>query len=369
MSFHTMAYAALLAASAAPDAPACFTGREVAIASTAPGIRIAGELRVPRGEGRRPAIMMITGSGPHTRDQMISQTPSFRMLADFFSSLGFVVLRTDARGFGGSTGPDDEEQTTTAERVEDNRAALAFLRSRPEVDPQRIVLFGHSEGAMIAAELGAADPGLAALILLSTSAIPGEDVMTWQGTAGLRRRNDPALPAVQAQFRRFLRYLASGSEDRAEFRAIAADFLRAHGGAAATMDPAVGERALEGYLRSRWDRYFAGYDPRPVLARLRVPVIAIFAENDQNTPAETHMPALVEALAGGEHGDFSATLLPDQDHFYLEYQGRTLERHRPGEMAVADELYRLLAAELGRRLPLPTPCSPPTPAVPEPSTR
>ena len=351
-------FAALTLASAPLEPSACYAAEPVRFASLDTDITIAGEVIVPAGGAdKKPAILMITGNGPHTRDQMISGNATFAMLSEFFVRRGYVVMRNDARGFGGSTGPDNDELTITPERINDNRAALARLRQHPSVDPARIILFGHSEGGMIASELAGENPDLALTIFLSTSAIPGEEVFSWQQTGGLRRRGMTAeAAAVREQLRRYARYMASGRDDPAEFRAIATDFLRAHGPQAANLDPSVGENAIQGFGRSRWLRWFVGYDPRPALSRVRTPVLAIFAGGDQQVVADDHMPALVEALAEGEADDVTAAVIPKQDHFYLEYDGEPLDRHRPGEMVIASELYDLLSAELGRRFGVATPC-------------
>lgn len=63
--------------------------------------------------------------------------------------------------------------------TDDARAALAVLRARPEVDPERVVVLGHSEGALHAGRL-AADGDLAGMVLLSASATPGEELLRWQ---------------------------------------------------------------------------------------------------------------------------------------------------------------------------------------------
>lgn len=350
--------AALTLAFSPLEPSACYAAEAVSFASLDPAITIAGEVIVPAGgPDRKPAILMITGNGPHTRDQMISGNPTFAMLADFFVRRGFVVMRTDARGFGGSTGPDNDELTITPERINDNRAALARLREHPAVDPAKIILFGHSEGGMIASELAGENPDLALAVFLSTSAIPGDEVFSWQQTGGLRRRGMTVeATAVREQLRRYARYLASGRDDPVEFRAIATDFLRAHGPQAGDLDPSVGENAIEGFGRSRWLRWFVGYDPRPALSRVRTPVLAIFGGGDQQVVADDHLPALVRALSEGEADDVTAVVIPRQDHFYLEHDGQPLERHRPGEMVIADELYALLTAELGRRFGDAPPC-------------
>lgn len=54
----------------------------------------------------------------------------------------------DYRGYGRSDGKISEEGTYL-----DGEAALAYLRARPAIDPKRIVLFGRSLGAGVAAEI------------------------------------------------------------------------------------------------------------------------------------------------------------------------------------------------------------------------
>ena len=82
---------------AAADQQQCVAEREFRVASTAPGIEIAGSIMTPRGAARS-AVLMITGSGPHTREQRISDSPMFTMIAEHLVRRGMVVARTDARG-------------------------------------------------------------------------------------------------------------------------------------------------------------------------------------------------------------------------------------------------------------------------------
>ncbi len=75
--------------------------------------------------------------------------------------IGLSVLLFDYRGFGGNPGAPTEDGLAA-----DARAALACLRSRPEVDATRIVYFGESLGAAVAVRLASEQPP-AALILRS----------------------------------------------------------------------------------------------------------------------------------------------------------------------------------------------------------
>jgi len=352
VAFCALVLSAACSTSSVPAAPpaACVTEREFRIASTAPGIEIAGSIMTPRGRARA-AVLMITGAGPHTREQRISDTPMYTMIAEHLVRRGMVVARTDARDFGASTGPADDEAYDTADRAEDNRAVLTYLRAQPEFRNVPVGLFGHSEGAMIAVMIAANDSGVALNVLLSPSVLPGGEVMGDQFETNLLARG--AAPedaaAVRAQAIRFARFLAGGGERGPEFSAIAHDFLAAHGADPAEYDPGFAEGLIEGYLDSAHYRFFAGYDPARDLARVRQPTIAIFAGEDRNVRSDKHLPAFRAAMESAGNPDFSALLISDQDHFFLVRNGARIDRHVPGEMQLADELYAALDAELARR--------------------
>jgi dipeptidyl aminopeptidase/acylaminoacyl peptidase len=67
-------------------------------------------------------------------------------MACFFTEGGFRVFQFDYRGFGHS----DPAPMSNTGFAEDAVAALAYLRSRPDVDPERILVYGHSMGAAYA---------------------------------------------------------------------------------------------------------------------------------------------------------------------------------------------------------------------------
>lgn len=81
---------------------------------------------------------------------------------------GLAVLLFDYRGFGGNPG-----SPTEAGLIADGRAAVAYLRRRPNVDTRRLVLFGESLGSAVATTL-AAERSPAALILRSPFASMAE---------------------------------------------------------------------------------------------------------------------------------------------------------------------------------------------------
>ena len=73
-------------------------------------------------------------------------------LAQRFAAHGLATLLFDYRGYGGNPGLPSERGL-----ARDARAALAYLRQRPDVDRTRIVYFGESLGAAVAVGLAAED--------------------------------------------------------------------------------------------------------------------------------------------------------------------------------------------------------------------
>jgi len=169
-----------LAAAARFDAPdysappgAAYRAEDVTIPVES-GVVLAGTLTLPKhAPGSFPAVVTVSGSGPHDRDSFVGLANGwrpFRELAETLAPRGVAVLRFDDRGVGGSTG--DYASGTELTAAQDVRATIAFLRTRPEIDPARIAVLGHSEGARVAMLVGADDSSLAGLVLLSGAADP-----------------------------------------------------------------------------------------------------------------------------------------------------------------------------------------------------
>ncbi|HKY61396.1 MAG TPA: alpha/beta fold hydrolase, partial [Gemmatimonadota bacterium] len=103
-------------------------------------IELAGTLILPPWRGPHPAVVFLHGSGPEGRW-------ASRYLARRLVREGFAALIWDKRGVGGSAG--SWEEAGFEDLAEDAAAAVAFLRSHPEIDPDRVGIHGHSQGGTI----------------------------------------------------------------------------------------------------------------------------------------------------------------------------------------------------------------------------
>lgn len=124
---------------------------EVAL-STDDGLRL-GAWFVAAGDPSEGTVIVFNGNAGNRSHR----TPLARALG----SRGYGVLLVDYRGYGGNPGTPTESGLAA-----DARAARAYLETREDVDPDRIVYFGESLGAAVALGLAMEHPP-AALILRS----------------------------------------------------------------------------------------------------------------------------------------------------------------------------------------------------------
>ncbi len=237
-----------------PLAPAHYSSRNVTFASV--GAVLSGTLTVPSvRHGRVAAFIFVHGSGPENRNGPFPQNPTFLDLANALSNAGYAVLRYDKRGIGKSTGTPTEHWRPLSDDV---RAAIAFLRRQPGVDPKRIVLVGHSEGGLIVPLVASANAHIEGIVLMAPPAIPLAQILQEQ-----RSRMPPAV-WKEAQ------------------------------------------RAFSDYV---------GIDPANVIKRVNVPILLLQGTRDiQVLPSDLHH--LTDA-APASHRRITVDILDGDDHLFL----------------------------------------------------
>jgi uncharacterized protein len=314
-----------------PSRPYPYKEEEVSIPNPSAGITLAGTLTLPKGPGPFSAAVLIAGSGPHDRDEAIANHRPFLVLSDHLTRKGIAVLRYDKRGIGKSTGSSD--QATTLDLAADAQAAMAFLKSRKDIDPGKIGLIGHSEGAIIAPYLAARSKDVAWLVLLAPPATKGEDTLLNQseliGRAG--GLTDPQLVS-SLSFNRAAYDLVRQEKDPAVLADKLKSMVKETG-----LDSALPPGALESQLHlltSPWFRFFLDYDPLPNLQELHCPVLALFCQKDLQVPTKANRPLLEKALQGGGSKDPDVRELSGLNHFFQHaYSGS------PAEYAAIEETF------------------------------
>jgi hypothetical protein len=122
------------------------------------GLKLVGTLYTPdnlRSGDKRPTVLFCHG----LRANRKVIAPDF---ARAFVKEGYVTFVFDYRGFGESEG--QKNRLISKERDEDIINATTFLGMQPEVDANRIALFGVSYGGANVVSTGAADPRTKAIV-------------------------------------------------------------------------------------------------------------------------------------------------------------------------------------------------------------
>lgn len=316
-----------------PRPPLPYRAEEVRFANgRAPDVTLAGTLTLPPGRGPFPAAILISGSGAQDRDESLLGHKPFAVLADHLTRRGIAVLRYDDRGFGASTGT--QAGATSADFATDADAAFAFLRARAEIDRRAIGFVGHSEGGLIGPLAAADNPAVAYLVLLAgpgtrTSALMESQRRAIGQSVGMSEAElDRAAPLQQ---RLFAIAASDASAVDAEDAMLAA--LSADAAIPAAMRDGTIQRALD-----PWFRWFARYDPAPVLARIAVPVLAINGSLDRQVLAAENLAGIRAALA--RNRDATVIELPGLNHLF-----QTARTGAIGEYADIEETFAPAALE------------------------
>jgi pimeloyl-ACP methyl ester carboxylesterase len=289
------------------------------------GAHLAGTLTLPPGKGPFPAVLLINGSGPNDRDETILGHKPFLVLADALTRRGLAVLRMDKRGVGASTGGSPD--LTTADYTADAKAAVAWLRHRPEVDPAHLGLLGHSEGAEIAPMIAADDPKIAFVVLLAAPAVPGDQLLLAQNRALLAAQGGtPAQLENAARVNREIYDIAKSDLSADDARD---QVLKRLTQAGAPENIAAG-LATQGL--TPWARWFLRHDPRPALGQIRCPVLVLEGAKDMQVVAGQNLPELRQALAANPAA--TITELPGLNHLF-----QTAPTGAPKEYAAIEETF------------------------------
>ncbi|MDN3238096.1 alpha/beta hydrolase [Glycomyces tritici] len=146
------------------------------------GTRCAGDLYLPESQDPVPGLV-LGHSGVMVKEALAAFAP-------YFARAGFAVLAIDYRTVGSSDG-EPRGQDHPQRQVEDFRSAISYLQTRPEVDTERIGLWGVSIGGSIAVQAAVLDRRASCVVVQSPSVWDGWRYLERMlGRAGFRAMRD-----------------------------------------------------------------------------------------------------------------------------------------------------------------------------------
>ena len=160
------------------------------------GLKIRSLLTVPTDnppEGGWPAIIFNHGYIPPAQYQTIGRYAAY---TDAFSRNGYIVLKPDYRGHGDSEGNPEGAYYSSAYTV-DVLNALYSIKKYPDVNPDKIGMWGHSMGGSITLQSMVVSKDIKAGVIWAGVVASYEDMIkNW-------RRASPFVPSQREQiFRR-----------------------------------------------------------------------------------------------------------------------------------------------------------------------
>lgn len=302
----TAATASIAARPQTPAPPFPYRSEELVFDNaSAPGVRLAGTLTLPEGPGPFPAAILITGTGPQDRDETIEGHKSFAIWADALTRRGVAVLRFDDRGVAASTG--NFGVATGVDFASDVKAVFDGLAARPDIDPERVGLIGHSEGAIFANL--AMDDGLrpAWLVTLAGPAVSGGEIITEQVRLIATASGAPAeaVESMVARQRLLMAAVAANADDAEAVRRQVETVALANGA------PPAAAAQTAAAMSNAWYRGYVAYDPADAIRATHVPLLAVYGGKDLQVPADQNAPAVSRLKPDAE-----VVVLPGLNHLF-----------------------------------------------------
>ncbi|MET7400370.1 alpha/beta fold hydrolase [Dactylosporangium sp. NPDC005572] len=292
-----------------------------------PGHQLRGVWYTPPGDVRHPAVLLCLGYRP------VLGMFAPRYAAELVSR-GYAVLTFEYRGFGDSDGP--HWRFVPAEHLEDIRNAVTYLTTRPDVDPERIAIWGDgSYGGAHAIVATALDQRVRCAVAASPFA-DGEALLrstrtTWewaeflQQVADDRRKRVTTGESMRVPPEQIMHF-----EPTAAARAAA--YAQGHPALAELMYP-LAETADE-LMRYKPYEYVGRISPRAVLI--------LGADRDLTIPVEQFhqlyehacSPKKLVLLKNAGHNDVHNRLLPEAIGYGVEWFDRYLTVPRAGDLQI-----------------------------------
>lgn len=268
-------------------------------------------------------MVLVSGSGSQNRDEEIFGHKPFKVIADFMTRRGIMVLRYDDRGIGSSGG--SPVGATSADNAADARAAFEYLLERADADSQRVGVMGHSEGGMIAMMMASEYEDVDFIISLAGPGVDGKTLLLDQSEyiSRLSGAPDSVVKDNKVVMERVYDLMISNESREGWAREVlefTSEYYRNRVSAEFSEEDI--EQSRENLLGSvpesayPWMRYFIRFDPSDLWGRIHCPVLAMNGEKDCQVLAEKNIEAIREGLISAGNREVTTRIVPGMNHLF-----------------------------------------------------
>ena len=277
-----------------PLPPYPYHTEEVKFPSVDSGVELNGTLTLPKESGKYPAVVLVSGSGTQNRDEELLGHKPFKVIADYLTRQGIIVLRYDDREFT----TKKYEGATSRNYANDALGAVVFLKSHGSVDIERIGIIGHSEGGTIAFMCAAESKDIDFIVSLAGMTVAGDKCLMAQNRRAIAAAGfsteiqQKSLDVIQTIFDETKRRELADIQQSA--KEIVAEALTQH---SAKDIPQTLIANFEQTLHSMtaWVKFFLSYDPIGDIKQIKCPVLALNGSLDVQVLADDNLNVLKSA--------------------------------------------------------------------------
>jgi pimeloyl-ACP methyl ester carboxylesterase len=282
--------------------PQSFSEEEVTFRNG--NVTLAGTLLLPLSKGPHPAVVFLHGSGAEGRY-------ASRFLAEQLIHSGIAALIYDKRGVGKSTG--DWQRSDFSDLADDAVAAVHLLQQRPEIEPKKIGIQGHSQGGMIAPLVVSRSRDVAFVISTAGDGVPVHEAEVYSMTNQVRSRGISGMDLAEAI--EFIKLRVSVARTGEGWDQLGAAIEKSRGARWYRM---VGASPKDDWTWAFYRRVY-NYNPIDYWGHVSVPALVIYGERDVISPVADSIANIGGALSRAGNRDYTIIILPRASHtFFVE---------------------------------------------------
>lgn len=321
-----------------PKKPYSYYSEDITFENKKAGISLSGTLTLPNKEGVFPVVILISGSGPQNRDEELLGHKPFLVLSDYLTKNGIAVLRYDDRGTALSKG--DFKNATSADFAIDVESAIAYLKTRKEINKKKIGLIGHSEGGLIAPMVANKSKDISFIVLLAGPGLKGDEILLLQQkligkASGVKDEDLQKKGKTNKQ----LFDIVNKSNNLEQLNTDLTKFIKQelknnpNTEKPAEMSDEVFVKLQVNQIANPWMQYFIKYNPVLALQKVKCPVLALNGEKDLQVPSKENLGAVKKALEKSGNKKVTVKELPNLNHLFQECKTGSPEEYETIEQS------------------------------------
>ncbi len=287
------------------------------------GHRLAGTLTMPNDGNFEKVVILISGSGPQDRNEEILNHKPFLVLSDHFTRQGIAILRYDDRGIAASEGVFAE--ATSKDFADDAAAAVAYLKSRKDMEGKAIGLAGHSEGGMIASMVASENTAVEFIVLLAGPGIDLKELLLLQqertGEAeGIPVSTRKTMTKIAREMFEYIEANINLDKDQLNsglaqllgnlYEKLSDDGKQVIG----NKDDFINQQTR--MATTDWYLYLIRFSPDRFLSKVKCPVLAVNGELDLQVTSKENLEGIRKSLKRAKNKNVTIHEFPSLNHLF-----------------------------------------------------